>query len=66
MLSCIPIATALLAVGPAMAHMQISRPFPLRSQFDPANDYTNIDYSMTNPLLADGAFLTPFLMWQFG
>ncbi|KFX93724.1 hypothetical protein V490_04715 [Pseudogymnoascus sp. VKM F-3557] len=55
MLSCIPIATALLAVGPAMAHMQISRPFPLRSQFDPANDYTNIDYSMTNPLLADGS-----------
>ncbi|OBT65572.1 hypothetical protein VE03_05046 [Pseudogymnoascus sp. 23342-1-I1] len=55
MLSYLPIATALLAAGPAMAHMQLNWPYPLRSQFDPANDYTIIDYSMNSPLLADGS-----------
>ncbi|KFY84680.1 hypothetical protein V500_09081 [Pseudogymnoascus sp. VKM F-4518 (FW-2643)] len=55
MLSYLPIVTALLAAGPTMAHMELNSPYPLRSQFDPANDYTVIDYSMTSPLLADGS-----------
>ncbi|XHG06336.1 hypothetical protein AWENTII_009541 [Aspergillus wentii] len=40
--------------GLAAAHMELSWPYPLRSQFDPANNWTTIDYSMTSPLLADG------------
>lgn len=59
MLSYLSIATALLAAGAVMAHMELKWPYPLRSQFDPANDYTNIDYSMTSPLLADGAYPVP-------
>ncbi|KFZ19183.1 hypothetical protein V501_00781 [Pseudogymnoascus sp. VKM F-4519 (FW-2642)] len=55
MLSYLPIVTALLAVGPAMAHMELNSPYPLRSKFDPANDWSHIDYSMTSPLLADGS-----------
>jgi hypothetical protein len=62
MLSYLPIVTVLLAAGPAMAHMELNMPYPLRSKFDPANDYTNIDYSMTSPLLADGAYIVPFQM----
>ncbi|KAL5346349.1 hypothetical protein ACLOAV_008619 [Pseudogymnoascus australis] len=55
MFNYLPIAAAVLAAGPAMAHMQLNHPYPIRSQFDPANDYTVIDYSMTSPLLADGS-----------
>jgi hypothetical protein len=40
--------------GLTAAHMEMSWPYPLRSKFDPENNYTNIDYSMTNPLLTDG------------
>lgn len=29
--------------------------YPFRSPFDPANDYTNIDYSMNAPLEQDGS-----------
>ena len=35
--------------------MQMSFPYPFKSSYNPANDYTNIDYSMTTPLLADGS-----------
>lgn len=35
--------------------MEMSWPYPLHSKYDPANDYTNIDYSMTSPLVADGS-----------
>lgn len=59
MLSYLPIVTALLAVGPAMAHMELNWPYPLRSRFDPANDWSHIDYSMTSPLLADGMYTIP-------
>lgn len=44
----------LVAAGLATAHMQMNWPYPLRSQFDPQNDWSNIDYSMTNPLKSDG------------
>ena len=33
----------------------MSFPYPFKSSYNPANDYTNIDYSMTSPLLADGS-----------
>lgn len=44
----------LLSVGLATAHMEMSWPYPLRSKFDPNNNPSNIDYSMTSPLNADG------------
>ncbi|GAB7357482.1 hypothetical protein MBLNU459_g0018t1 [Dothideomycetes sp. NU459] len=33
----------------------MSWPYPVRSKYNPANGYQNIDYSMTSPLLADGS-----------
>ncbi|KAK3056372.1 hypothetical protein LTR09_002879 [Extremus antarcticus] len=45
----------LLLLPPALCHMQMSYPYPLHSSFNPANNYENIDYSMTSPLLADGS-----------
>ena len=39
----------------ATAHMEMSYPYPIRSQFDPLNNYTNIDYSNTSPLEGTGA-----------
>ncbi|ORX38345.1 hypothetical protein BD324DRAFT_578018 [Kockovaella imperatae] len=49
-MSC-PTLVALLALSaPALAHMQMSWPYPLRSSFNPKNNWENIDYSMTNPL----------------
>lgn len=38
-----------------MGHMELSWPYPIRSIYNPANDYTDIDYSMTSPLEADGS-----------
>lgn len=35
--------------------MEMSWPYPLRSKFNPENNYTNIDYSMTTSLFADGS-----------
>ncbi|GIZ39599.1 hypothetical protein CKM354_000297800 [Cercospora kikuchii] len=35
--------------------MEMSWPYALHSKFNPANDYTAIDYSMTSPLSADGS-----------
>jgi hypothetical protein len=43
----------------AAAHMEMSWPYPLRSRFDPKADASLIDYSMTNPLLADGTHSSP-------
>ncbi|KAF2766141.1 hypothetical protein EJ03DRAFT_278771, partial [Teratosphaeria nubilosa] len=45
----------LLALPQALAHMEMSWPYPFRSKYNPANDYSDIDYSMTSPLLADGS-----------
>ncbi|KAK1751225.1 hypothetical protein QBC47DRAFT_392516 [Echria macrotheca] len=48
------IATGLLAALPLVAgHMEMSFPPPFRSKFNP--HATNIDYSMTSPLSADGS-----------
>lgn len=46
--------SALVAAGMTAAHMQMSWPYPLRSEFDPENNSSEIDYSMTNPLDSDG------------
>ena len=55
-LSC---ASALYIISflfpPALCHMQMSWPYPLRSSFNPANSYEDIDYSMTSPLNSDGS-----------
>jgi hypothetical protein len=42
----------LVSASLAAAHMEMSWPYPLRSRFDPQT--TDIDYSMTSPLLSDG------------
>lgn len=39
----------------ALAHMEMSWPYPLHSKYNPANNYNDIDYSMTSPLEADGS-----------
>lgn len=39
----------------ALAHMQMSYPPPRKSKFNPNVPLDQIDYSMTNPLLADGS-----------
>jgi len=44
-----------LALPPALCHMEMSWPYALRSKYNPANNYQNIDYSMTSPLSADGS-----------
>lgn len=48
-------ALVLLWSTAAVAHMEMSWPYALHSKFNPANDYTAIDYSMTSPLSADGS-----------
>lgn len=45
----------LLFAVPALTHMEMSWPLPLRSKFNPDNDSNDIDYSMTSPLNADGS-----------
>lgn len=37
------------------AHMEMSWPYPIRSQLDPAVAIADKDYSYTSPLLADGS-----------
>ncbi|WPH02701.1 Hypothetical protein R9X50_00556800 [Acrodontium crateriforme] len=39
----------------AFCHQEMAWPYSFRSRFNPSNNYTNIDYSMTSPLLADGS-----------
>lgn len=41
---------AVCAAAPALAHMEMIHPYALRSQYDPQNDWTNIDYDNTSPL----------------
>ncbi|KAF2209361.1 hypothetical protein CERZMDRAFT_47221, partial [Cercospora zeae-maydis SCOH1-5] len=45
----------LLCATAAVAHMEMSWPYALHSKFNPNNDYSTIDYSMTSPLSADGS-----------
>jgi hypothetical protein len=53
------LATTLFAalgmVSGVFGHMEMAYPYPFKSSKNPTNDYTNIDYSMTNPLAADGS-----------
>ncbi|KAE8337317.1 hypothetical protein BDV24DRAFT_154499 [Aspergillus arachidicola] len=46
---------AIATASTALAHMEMIRPFPLKSQFDPQNDWSNIDYDNTSPLEPDGS-----------
>ena len=44
-----------LLIPPTLCHMEMSWPYSLRSKHNPANSYSDIDYSMTSPLEADGS-----------
>lgn len=46
---------ALLAAAPALAHMELTYPPPLRSKYNPYHDAATLDYSYTSPLDASGA-----------
>ncbi|GAA98995.1 hypothetical protein E5Q_05684 [Mixia osmundae IAM 14324] len=39
----------------AQAHVELLHPFPLRSSWDPANDWSVVRYDLTNPLALDGS-----------
>ncbi|GAA95388.1 uncharacterized protein L969DRAFT_101359 [Mixia osmundae IAM 14324] len=39
----------------SLAHMELKHPWPFRSSFDPNNNWSTIDYSMTNPLWLNGS-----------
>ncbi|KAI9752728.1 MAG: hypothetical protein M1815_000295 [Lichina confinis] len=45
------LGSALLTLG----HMEMNKPFPLRSKFDPLNTDGSIDYDLVAPLRDDGA-----------
>ncbi|KAB8204187.1 hypothetical protein P875_00117203 [Aspergillus parasiticus SU-1] len=49
------ILAAIATASTALAHMEMIRPFPLKSQFDPNNDWSNIDYDNTSPLEPSGS-----------
>ncbi|GAB1198533.1 hypothetical protein BDV32DRAFT_151258 [Aspergillus pseudonomiae] len=49
------IVAAIATASTALAHMEMIRPFPLKSQFDPKNDWSNIDYDNTSPLEPNGS-----------
>lgn len=57
--SLLPSAPALytifLLLPPALCHMEMSWPYPLRSKFNPETPESMIDYSMTSPLEASGS-----------
>ena len=55
MTSLSALCNILLLLPPALAHMEMIWPYALRSSYNPDKNYTNIDYSMTDPLLADGS-----------
>ncbi|WOO84209.1 Microtubule-actin cross-linking factor 1, isoforms 1/2/3/5 [Vanrija pseudolonga] len=48
------LAASALAV-PALAHMEMQYPAPFLSKYNPNTQPANIDWSMTNPLAADGS-----------
>lgn len=52
---------ALCVAAPALAHMEMIKPYALRSQYDPANDWSNIDYDNTSPLSSSGMSLPSLL-----
>ncbi|KAF3480067.1 uncharacterized protein GIQ15_05414 [Arthroderma uncinatum] len=46
----------LLAACPsAFGHIEMRKPYPFKSKFDPENKSNDVDYSMTTPLNADGS-----------
>src|SRR5579859_6756852 len=45
--------SAFLTIPGVLGHMEMSYPYPFKSSYNPKNNYTNIDYSMTTPLNAD-------------
>ena len=45
----------LTLVASCTCHMQMTWPYPFKSASNPANNYQNIDYSMTSPLATDGS-----------
>ncbi|KAB8067225.1 hypothetical protein BDV29DRAFT_200510 [Aspergillus leporis] len=45
----------LLTCGLTAAHMEMNWPYPMRSQFDPKNKESDIDYDLTSPLESDGS-----------
>ncbi|TNY23742.1 hypothetical protein DMC30DRAFT_413864 [Rhodotorula diobovata] len=47
--------TVVLATAAVSAHMQLVKPLPINSKFDPQTAEANKDYSMQSPLLADGS-----------
>ncbi|ODN83660.1 hypothetical protein L202_01757 [Cryptococcus amylolentus CBS 6039] len=48
--------SSLLAASSALAHMQMSWPYPLHSSLNPATPEADKDYSMTSPLVTDGTY----------
>lgn len=53
------IVAAIATASTALAHMEMVRPYPLKSQFDPKNDWSNIDYDNTSPLEPNGKSRNP-------
>lgn len=47
----------LCLAGSALAHMEMIEPYAMKSQYDPENDWSNIDYDNTSPLDSDGTFI---------
>ncbi|ODN90788.1 hypothetical protein L198_06105 [Cryptococcus wingfieldii CBS 7118] len=48
--------SSLLAASSALAHIQMSWPYPLHSSLNPATPEALKDYSMTSPLVTDGTY----------
>ncbi|KAE8149933.1 endoglucanase [Aspergillus avenaceus] len=46
---------ALMAAITALAHMEMKRPFALKSRYDSQNNWSNIDYDNTSPINPNGA-----------
>jgi hypothetical protein len=53
-LPCLSLCTLAL-LPPSLAHMMLSVPPPIHSEYDPYANYTDIDYSYTSPLADDGS-----------
>ncbi|KAE8372468.1 hypothetical protein BDV26DRAFT_301892 [Aspergillus bertholletiae] len=49
------IVAAIASASTALAHMEMIRPYAMKSQYDPKNDWSNIDYDNTSPLDSNGA-----------
>ncbi|KAF2721022.1 lytic polysaccharide monooxygenase, partial [Polychaeton citri CBS 116435] len=58
MLSCRKVCALFVIVAklpPALCHIQMSWPYPLRSKDNPDRDASTVDYNMMAPLEADGS-----------